>query len=217
MRNCLRIYCESSGQAVNFSKSSIIFSENTSPHVRYHVTNLFGVQQVHDFGKYLGLPSFLGRDKSAVFRYIEQRVRDGVNSWQKKILSRAGKEVLLKSVAQAMPIFSMSVFLLPQTFCTAIENIINRFWWENGGTTSRGIHWMSRPRLTLPKCNGGMGFERLHDFNIALLAKQGWCILTNTHSLVCRILKARYFPNSGFLLATLGHNPSYIWRSILAG
>lgn len=35
------------------------------------------------------------------------------------------------------------------------------------------------------------------------------------HSLVCRIFKARYFPHVSYLTARIGHNPSYIWRSIL--
>ena len=52
-------------------------------------------------------------------------------------------------------------------------------------------------------------------FNMALLAKQGWRILTCLSSLEARILKARYFSNSSFLVASLGHNPSYVWRGTL--
>lgn len=33
--------------------------------------------------------------------------------------------------------------------------------------------------------------------------------------MVIRVYKARYFPNTNFLEAKIGHNPSYIWRSIL--
>jgi len=58
---------------------------------------------------------------------------------------------------------------------------------------------MSWPRLSAPKACGGLGFKRFREFNIALLAKQGWRILTRPDSLVCRLLKARYFPTSEFL------------------
>lgn len=41
-------------------------------------------------------------------------------------------------------------------------------------------------------------------------------MLSNPQSLVGRLYKARYFPKGNFLEATLGNNPSFIWRSLLA-
>ena len=46
-----------------------------------------------------------------------------------KSLSRTDKEVLLKTVAQVLPISTMSVFLLPLGVCRVIEVLFNRFWW----------------------------------------------------------------------------------------
>jgi len=48
-----------------------------------------------------------------------------------------------------------------------------------------------------------------------MLDKQGWKFLIEPDSLVSCIYKARYFPTRGFFPASLGHNPSYVWRSIL--
>ena len=64
------------------------------------------------------------------------------------------------------------------------------------------------------KLFGGMDFRNLHVFNLALLAKQGWRILTNPNSLVARVYKAKYFPYDDILRAKIGSNPSYAWRSI---
>lgn len=61
-----------------------------------------------------------------------------------------------------------------------------------------------------------MGFKELGQFNLAMLAKQGRRLLNNNNHLVTRLMKARYYPNSYFLNATLGYNPNYMWRSILA-
>ena len=64
------------------------------------------------------------------------------------------------------------------------------------------------------KLRGGMGFRNLQAFNLTMLAKQGWRLLSNPHSLVARIYKAKYFPHSDVLNSQLGSNPSYAWRSI---
>uniref|UniRef100_A0A2N9HSC8 Reverse transcriptase zinc-binding domain-containing protein n=1 Tax=Fagus sylvatica TaxID=28930 RepID=A0A2N9HSC8_FAGSY len=61
-----------------------------------------------------------------------------------------------------------------------------------------------------------MGFCDLHAFNMALLAKQGWRLLHNPHSLFYRVFKAKYFHQSSFLQAKLGSHPSYIWTSFMA-
>jgi hypothetical protein len=65
------------------------------------------------------------------------------------------------------------------------------------------------------KSRGGMGFKDLTAFNLAMLAKQGWKFLSEPHSLVTCIFKTRYFPYTSFLNTKVGHNQSYVWRSIL--
>ena len=62
----------------------------------------------------------------------------------------------------------------------------------------------------------GMGFKQLKQFNLALLAKQGWRLQLGHESLVYKVFKARYFPRCNFVQAGIGSNPSYAWRSIMA-
>lgn len=59
------------------------------------------------------------------------------------------------------------------------------------------------------------GFRELSKFNIAMPAKQGWRLLNGDNPLVTNMMKARYFPNSDYLNASLGVSPSYMWRSII--
>ena len=47
-----------------------------------------------------------------------------------------------------------------------------------------------------------------------MLGKQSWKLLSDSTSLLSRILKAKCFPRRDFLDANLGHNPSYTWRSL---
>ena len=70
--------------------------------------------------------------------------------------------------------------------------------------------------MCTPKEKGGLGFKDLKVFNLALLAKQGWRLQMNSRSLVHRVFKARYFPNTDFLHAELVIKLSFAWQSILA-
>ena len=77
------------------------------------------------------------------------------------------------------------------------------------------MSWLSWDKLCEPKANGGMGFQQLKQFNLALLAKQGCRLQVMHDSLVYRLFKARYFPHTDFVHAS-GNRPSYAWRSIMA-
>jgi hypothetical protein len=63
---------------------------------------------------------------------------------------------------------------------------------------------MQRSLLCKPKDDGGLGFRDFAVFNKALLAKQGWRLLTNSHSLFYRTFKSKYFPHGNFLSAKVG-------------
>ena len=58
------------------------------------------------------------------------------------MLSRAGKEVLIKAVAQLIPTYTMVVFQLPRKLCDDLNAMCARFWWGQV-RSKRKIHWKS--------------------------------------------------------------------------
>jgi len=78
-------------------------------------------------------------------------------------------------------------------------------------------HWKKWEDIAVPKERGGMGFRDFQLFNKAMLAKQGWRILTNPNSLCARVLKGKYFHDRDFLSSRTKRGASHIWNAILFG
>ncbi|KAK9683154.1 hypothetical protein RND81_10G119900 [Saponaria officinalis] len=167
-------YERASGQKINYTKS-------------YIIKNVLRVRQVDRHEKYLGIPTIIGRSKKAIFTSLKERIWKKTQGWKEKLLSRAGKEVLI------------NIFLLPEGSVEDIQATMARFWWGSSDS-QRKIHWMRWDKLCKPKALGGLVFRDIRTFNIALLAKKLWRLVEKPESLVAR--------------ARLGYDPSYTWRSI---
>lgn len=90
---------------------------------------------------YLGLPNILTRNKFVMLGFLIERVRKRIQNWDGQILSRGEKEILLKTVVQALPTFAMSVFLIPLNIIKSLERIMNRFRYQTICIQKREIHW----------------------------------------------------------------------------
>jgi hypothetical protein len=77
----------------------------------------------------LGLLAIVGAERSDCFIHFVERIIQRINGWKEKYLSIAGKEILLKVVAQAIPVYAMSVFQIPIGVCKKMTDAIAQFWW----------------------------------------------------------------------------------------
>ena len=88
-----------------------------------------------EFGpKYLGLPVPEGRMHKGHFESLQFRLSKRLVDWSEPHSSFASKEVLIKTVAQAIPVYVMSIFKLPLSVCDDLTKMIRQYWWgvENG-------------------------------------------------------------------------------------
>lgn len=90
---------------------------------------------------YLGMPLVIGQDRKKVFQYVVEMVAKRIQGWKARILSKAGKDVLLGIVAQAVPNYLMSLFLIPVDTCKDIESLMNDFFLDNSSRDKGGLHW----------------------------------------------------------------------------
>lgn len=114
---------------MNRTKTSIFFSRNTDHTTKEAIRASFGAQIIKPHESYLGLLSLVGRSKRNTFAQLKERVSNKLAGWKEMLLSSAGKEILIKAVAQAVPTYTMSCFRLPDALCDELTGLVRQFWW----------------------------------------------------------------------------------------
>ena len=84
----------------------------------------------------------MGKSKAQTFSYLKERGWKKIQGWKEKLLSKAGKDVLIKAVAQAIPSYAMSCFDLTKSLCDDIGTLICRYWWSQQEKENK-MHWLS--------------------------------------------------------------------------
>jgi len=213
IKEVLSDYTRSTGQLINPYKCSILFGTGCPQDARTEVRGVLQLQEEAFETKYLGLPTPEGRMKHDQFQPLSAHFGKRMAYWSDKNLSQAAKEVQIKSVAQALPTYSMGVFKLPTTLCEDYMRLIRKYWWGASNGRSR-VQWCSWEEMIMPKGIGGMGFRDLKLFNQALLARQAWRLIYYADSLCARLLKAKYYRQGKLTDTAFPSNATPTWKAI---
>ena len=74
IQELLAYYETASGQMINKEKTTLFFSKNTNEQAKEVVKVALNVSAIQHYEKYLGLPSFIGRNETAYFIQIKERI-----------------------------------------------------------------------------------------------------------------------------------------------
>lgn len=122
------------------------------------------------YEKYLSLSAMVGKSNYNTFKCIKEKVWQKINNQKNNFLFQASKDILIKDVIQAIPIFSMSDFKLSRNLSKKISALMTRFRWSHKHKDKR-IQQKSWCKMEEPKVIGGLGFRGIESFNKATLAK----------------------------------------------
>lgn len=84
----------------NKGKTTLFFSKNIDEVTQDAIKLSIGVPAIQHYEKYLGLLSFVGRNKKTCLIQFKEYIWNGLQGWKEKLLFLAGKEVMIKAVIQ---------------------------------------------------------------------------------------------------------------------
>lgn len=175
----LDLYERASGQQINKDKSSFVISKHSSHGHSRMIGAVSGIKEGRLPFKYLGCIVYKGRKKREYFQHLIDIVHKRLSGWMGKVLSPAGRLILIKHVLTAIPMHIMAVMEPPLAVLDELEGIFSRFLWGSNANGHRRV-WRSWKKVAFPVQENGLGVRRLTDIVASFSCKLWWKWRTNT-------------------------------------
>lgn len=215
-KKCFDLYCRWSGQNVNMEKLSIFFSKNTPQKIRKDVHEATCFKDMGGTSIYLGNSLNLGKNRSNEFARLKERVQGRLEGWRKHPISKASKAVLINSVVQLIPTYTMATVTVPDGVCKELNRSMKRFWWFAKQGEGKYLALRKRDEVYKPKAHGGLGFRRFAHINRSLLSKLAWKLARGENSLWTQIFRAKYLKRLSFFQYKLKKLTFPMWQGIIS-
>ncbi|XP_021767821.1 uncharacterized protein LOC110732209 [Chenopodium quinoa] len=181
----LQRFGNASGKRLNLQKSFFKFSSGVPEEVRRSLKRILSMSEKSNVGLHLGAPIDIQGKKKLSFQYLIDKVIGKIISWASLHLSQAAKLVLINTVLVSISAHVMKCLKLPQSIENKIDLLIAKFWWANDG--NKGMHWVKKEVIQLPKSMGGLDIRCTSKLNEALLFKQASQMHLNPLLLISRV------------------------------
>lgn len=205
-------FSDCSGLRINVVKSKAFFSKGVLRRRKSLITAITSIDSTNYLGKYLGFPIFHRRVRKEDFGFIIDKMQQRLASWKSKLLNKAGRVTLVKSVISAIPTYYMQMNWIPTSVCTQMDCIARNFVWK--GHSERGVHLVGWNKVIQPRKEGGLGVRSAREANIPLLGKLVWDLQHQPLKPWASMLLSKYVPN-GVFMDCPRKSGSPIWNSIL--
>ncbi|GKV29018.1 hypothetical protein SLEP1_g37997 [Rubroshorea leprosula] len=119
----------------------------------------------------------IGEWEAFILEPVLEGVTRKLSTWKGRYLSLGGRITLIHSVLSSLPVFWMSMYVIPKGTILFLDKIRRRFLW-GGVEGGKKINWVRWDKVCRDKEQGGLGVKDLRKFNLALLGKW-WGRLVN--------------------------------------
>lgn len=126
---CMNDFRISFGQRINMEKTRIFFSCNVNHMRTVELSASMGFHLMDDLGKYLEVPLLYSRVNKAIYNNILDKVAGKLSFWKISHLSLARRTTLVQSMTNAIPNYTMQMFVFPLVVCDKLDKSNRPFLW----------------------------------------------------------------------------------------
>jgi hypothetical protein len=173
----LQVFGEASGLCVNYRKTSAtLIREHEGDAQR--VAETLGCEVVGFPIKYLGMQLALRPLTKAGWQPLIDQVINCVPAWQRGMIEKSGRLILIKSVISARPIHQLMVAEAPAWVLEELVKWMRAFFWAGKKEVNGGQCLVAWDTICRPTQFGGLGVKDLRLQGLALRVR--WCWLRRT-------------------------------------
>ncbi|GKV00956.1 hypothetical protein SLEP1_g13565 [Rubroshorea leprosula] len=215
MKGILRTFELVSGLKINFNKSLIIGIGVEEEWIDKMAWIMCCKKGNLPF-KYLGIPIGGSCRKISFWKPLVEVFHKKLTTWKGWYLSLGSQITLINSVLSSLPVFWMSMNLIPKGTILSLDKIRRRFLW-GGIEGGKKINWVKCDTVCNDKELGGLGVKDLRKFNLALLGKWWGKLVNKDDGLWKKVILEKYGkegePSYNWLRENIGYRSTW-WRDI---
>ncbi|XP_062079946.1 uncharacterized protein LOC133784674 [Humulus lupulus] len=210
----LKLFSSSSGLLPNSEKTAI-YCHGMSDAVVDRVLEASGFSRSHLPFRFLGTPICSKRISAADCKCILEKMPSRIRSWSTRNLSYMGRVTLINSFLISIHSYWAQIMILPKILIKDVEAICRAFLWK-GISDSHIPGLIAWEYICSSRAAGGLGFRRLHDWNLAGMGKYVWAIAKKKDNLFVKWINSVYLLDQNWWDYKCPTDCSWYWKRLVA-
>jgi hypothetical protein len=173
VQEILDLFGDASGLRVNYRKTTATLIRGDEEDAQRVIASL-GCKLDKFPIKYLGLPLALRPLTKAEWQPFLDMVIDCIPAWQRGLIARAGRLILIKNVILARPVHHLLAVNAPVWLLEEIDKWTRAFFWAGKKEVTGGQCLVAWETICQPTRYGGLGVKDLRLQGLALRARWTW-------------------------------------------
>jgi exonuclease III len=173
VKELFHVFGMASGLRINFAKSAAIPIGGLEED-RLRILDILNCPIGAFPCKYLGIPLAINQLRRADWQPLVDQARKILPAWQRGLIQRQGRLILIKSVSSARPIHQLMVLKAPAWVFEEIEKWMRAFFWAGKDKVNGGQCLVAWDTVARPTCYGGLGIKNLQLQALALRVRWEW-------------------------------------------